>query len=331
MKYIEKNPFLQLMKSVPVCELANNVGDAFTVSKETPLMNLMREMREKNLDLAVMEENQCVIGFVEIADIMEYIMNRRKIIEGENSKEVIYNFRNTLMSTEVNKIAGVSKKHICNHISGADNLTVPVLQFISGLVDHCIVFKYSSDKNKSIADHIISSKDIVNFISLEIMKLEESPSEEDKPLLSLIQNSLIGNCIGLGVLETRKIISVSTTDTVSDAFQVMIGSGISVAPVVDSERKILRGKFDVTDVLFCNPEKSKQFANFNKNIMQFLHDNHLRHQFPVTAQLSTTLEAIIHTFATTETHSIILVDNNHFPINILTLTDLLRIMIHIQV
>jgi len=132
----------------------------------------------------------------------------------------------------------------------------------------------------------------------------------------------------LGVTK-KEVFSVKCTDKAVDAFQLMVDKRISAVAVLMEDGTLL-SNLSTKDIKEVSP--SNLYTKMNKTALEFVQGVHARDVNAVYpsfhCHMTITLKEVILKIALLKVHRLYIVDENHYPIGVISLRDICKILLH---
>lgn len=314
------NAFWTKLQDVPVVAIVGE-GSLVYVSPETPIEMLMRVLGENEiLSVPVLNGDNHAVGFVDMIDVIEYLISAMKNTSGNAQ---ISKFVDAVMDTTVSKIVDFSRRDNYAFFSGADDLSEIAKTLASGVVHRVATGrKFGDEAIRDVPQSICSQIDLIRFLSQEMNDefkvLKEGTST---PLKKMADRKIIDL---LPSIEKRGLLVVSEDATLLEACSQMIDDHVSAVGIVSSKDERLIGAFTPSD--FKAWTKS-DFPLFTQPVLEYLTSKGSTNTNPVTALSDATIGSVIHTMSNLKLHSLWLVNEKYQPIDVITPTDILRIVV----
>jgi len=287
---------LQFLKQKQIGEvlvLANKILEAKTSTNAYEGFKILAEHHILSIPLFD-DKSQSYTAFLDILDILFYLTN----------KEIhLNNFEEKLKEKTCGELANFSKLDPFIKITDTTNL-IQVLQLSSQ--DYKSLHRFPVMDSTGKVKGIVSQSLLVRFLEPHTKKFD----------FGTLNIGLLG--VGLD----KQVITISEDESVAAAIQKLRNFGISGIGVVDKDGKLI-GNFGATAVKFLG---LKVIDIVNVTLKQFLTSKPGTHEeTTVTATKQTTAHQAITKFTTTGAHRIFVVDENHHPIGIISLSDIIEL------
>jgi len=309
------NSLMETLCDVPVVAVTGEAHIVY-VSTDASMEFIMDTLNQHNiLSVPVVNDSFHAVGFVDMMDIVEYIISCMKNTKSSvDTKE----FAETLMITPASSLVDFSRRNNYQFVSGAEDMAEIAKTLSSGLIHRvCTGRKFGDAAMRDVPLSLCTQSDIIRFLSSELndeakLKGDKMKKMADLNLMDLLQK-----------VEKRNLVLLNSNATLLDACAQLIDESISVVGIVDVENGRLAGAFAPSD--FKNWKK-EDFSFFTKPLLEFLKHKGSPNTNPLTVQPSISLGSTIHTLTNTRTHCAWIVDEAYQPQELITMTDILRIV-----
>jgi len=284
--------------------LQDVMGDQriISVKSEDNLSSLFQTLRANNVLGVGVVEGQSLRGFVDVYDILSFL-----IISATQGKEEV-----TLdeIKTFLNNYKDVAKAfRVGNLVNLSGNDQLKVLPESAKIVDAMRIFaneihRIAVSDSTGAAVGILSQSDIIHHFAhrgASLGRLVDQP----------IENLDIG---------TGDILKVNETSLLFEALQQMRLNRVSAAAVVD-HRGFLTSNLSVSDLKTVDPES---LASLTIPVKEFLYMTYGFPKPPICVRGWETVEHVMLKIMVHQVHRVWVVNNAFVPIGVVTLTDLIR-------
>jgi len=306
---------MEVLSDVPVVAITGESHVVFA-SADATMEFVMNTLNTNNiLSLPVVNGDMHAVGFVDMLDIVEYVIScMKKTKSSVDTQE----FAQTLMSTPAYNLVDFSRRNHYQFVSGAEDMAEIAKTLSSGLIHRvCTGRKFGDAAMRDVPLSVCTQSDIIRFLSTELN--DEAKIKGDK-LKKMADYSLMDL---LGLAEKRSLVLLNSTATLLDACAQLIDESISVVGIVDVDTGKLCGAFAPSD--FKNWGKD-DFSYFTRPVLEFLKHKASPNTNPLTIMSSISFGSTIHTLANTRAHCAWIVDEAYQPQEVVTLTDIIRIV-----
>lgn len=131
----------------------------------------------------------------------------------------------------------------------------------------------------------------------------------------------------------KPVVTIGHLSTAYEAFRTMVLHKVSGLAVVDGDGK-LKGNISLRDLKAITPD-AKLFFRLSEKVMDFLANEKLDYpkdspEGPIAVKANETIENVIKILSDRGIHRVYIVDDNHKPIGVASLTDILREIISFE-
>jgi CBS-domain-containing membrane protein len=155
----------------------------------------------------------------------------------------------------------------------------------------------------------VSQSDMVNYIDKALHDQSKFPGIAQCKISSL-------------PLPKRELVSIDEQVTASDAFAMMMEHRVSCLAIVHKETKALVAEFSAASLRGLS-----DFRMLRRNVVDFLRHTQTESSLvPLQCKMTDTFGSAIHKLATNRGHRVWVLDEKQYPIELLTATDILRLM-----
>lgn len=309
------NSFMSALADTPVVALTGENNVIF-VSLESTLESVLDVLHKNHiLSVPAVDDSMHAVGFVDMLDVIEYIISCMK-----STKYTVDHsqFVDELLGTKAGKLVDFSRRNNYAFVSGAEDLAQIAITLTSGVVHRvCTGRKFGDEVLRNVPLSVCTQADIIRFLSQEMV--DDSKTQGGK-FKKISEKKVIDM---ISPMDKKSLVLVNTNATLLDACSQIIDESVSVVGVVDPETGRLVGAFSPTD--FKNWKKD-DFGSFSQPLMDYLKRKDSTNLHPLTMLPSATLGSVIHTLAQTKCHVMWIVNDDYEPLDIITLTDVLRIV-----
>eukprot|EP00475_Leptophrys_vorax_P018098 TRINITY_DN2470_c0_g1_i2.p1 TRINITY_DN2470_c0_g1~~TRINITY_DN2470_c0_g1_i2.p1 ORF type:complete len:331 (-),score=75.65 TRINITY_DN2470_c0_g1_i2:70-1062(-) len=309
------NAFMENLSDVPVVAVTGESHVVF-VSSDANMELVMDTLNENHILSVPVVDGSChAVGFVDMLDIVEYIISCMKQTKSTVDTQ---EFVDELMRTPAANLVDFSRRNNYQFVSGAEDMATIAKTLSSGCIHRvCTGRKFGDSALRDVPLSVCTQSDIIRFISSELMDEVKVKGDRLKKMAELNLMDL------LSTVEKRNLVLLNSTASLLDACAQLIDESISVVGIVDVDSGRLVGAFAPSD--FKNWKK-EDFGFFTKPVLEFLKHKGSPNTNPLTINASISLGSAIHTLSSTKTHCAWIVNELYHPQELITLTDVLRIV-----
>jgi len=309
------NALMNAMSDVPVVAVTGESNVVYVSTDAT--MDFVMDTLNKHriLSVPVVDAFLHSVGFVDMLDIVEYVLSCMKQTKSTVDTQ---EFAETLMSTPASNLVDYSHRDNYTFVSGAEDMAEIAKTLSTGLIHRvCTGRKFGDAAMRDVPLSVCTQSDVIRFLSSEI---NDEVKTKGSKLQKMTDLSLIAL---LQTVEKRNLVLLNSTATLLDACAQLIDESVSVVGIVDIDSGRLVGSFAPSD--FKNWTKA-DFGYFTRPVLDFLKHKDLPSTNPMTIMGSTSLGGTIHTLAGTKSHCVWIVNEAYQPQEVVTLTDIIRIV-----
>eukprot|EP01095_Lingulamoeba_sp_RSL-Kostka_P017788 TRINITY_DN9475_c0_g1_i1.p1 TRINITY_DN9475_c0_g1~~TRINITY_DN9475_c0_g1_i1.p1 ORF type:complete len:311 (-),score=109.88 TRINITY_DN9475_c0_g1_i1:29-961(-) len=298
------NPIHETLHSITCDELVDGQPDIISLKENDTVEEGLKLLSDnKILSLPVLDEENNLVGLLDILDIASYIAKitpEDVIVKGDELNSL--NIAGKAIGVElVKNVMGQSGRDNVVPIFHSNKVSMAVDVLGKGV--HRVPL-FCSETNE--IKHSLSQSDVIKF-------LEEHIKRGGNKLMADI------TAIQMGMIK-ENVISCNESDSVLDCVSKFPENGISALAVVSDEGKLV-GNFSASD-LKCLSQES--FPDLLLSVHDFLEKHSPNSLNPVVVKSDATLENIIAEVTSNHIHRVFILNNDYLPIGICALTDILN-------
>jgi len=258
----------------------------------------------KNFD----DGTQELLGLLDVIDICKYVLLVSKTLTSQSKNEEVEEMQTIIQNATVRQIREGIWGSVCIPIPESANIS-ELYPLLSEYELHRVPV---IDKDGKV-DRIISQSDLVKHFERTI-----DIQTSSKTLLQLKYTE-------------KPVKSVTTENTVIDAFRTIVQERISAVAVVDPSG-ILVGNISASDIrsIGFNADSLKRLL---WSVGNFLESKYNEYQAPkevVCVKPNSTLSEVLQLLNSRGLHRVYVVNDEQIPISILSLTDILKLAISLE-
>lgn len=292
-------------RAVKVLDLldATGVRSMITVNKNTSVHETLKVLFDTGiLSVPVVDQTidafpKHIAGFVDLLDILAYLIH---VCEAYS---VTYSTPATLATSFMNQPVGglidYSSRDRFKTVLEEDNLHT--VMEVLGKGSHRVgVVNVLAD-----IQNLITQSDVVRLIAANVHLLGTGANMQMQEL---------------GFV-ARRLVVLNALETALNSFKRMNDMKVSAAPIVN-EQGVYVGTLSVSDLKGLVVES---FENLLGSTLAFSQKHHYTQNIPLTCLPTDTFGKVVSEVAQSRKHRVWIIDSNHIPIGVLSLTDICRV------
>jgi len=299
--------WFELLQNTNAADLSKSKNrPVIEIEASTKIADALKILAANDILSAPIREGSQILGFVDVLDIAGYLLSQYKKqmslwrIESRPTTD-------EFMNREV--------KVIINYSQWNDSVIVlehsPLRQVMESLVSpsrHFSPHRVAVIDTNNILVGILSQSDMISFLNKNIQAIPFEARNKTVDALKI----------------AHRPIMVRLDDPFFDALITLYNARVGGIALVDQEARLC-GNLSASDLRGIQPTA---FAFFTGSTIQFLvKGTQTTLRAPITCLASTTFEQLVNILATEHVHRVYVTTDYGYPLGVITLTDILRILI----
>jgi CBS domain-containing protein len=258
----------------------------------------------KNFD----DETQDLVGLLDVIDICKYVLLVSKSLKSHSTDEEVKEMQRRIQNASVRQIREGIRGSVCIPIPESANISE-----LYPLLAEYELHRVPVIDNNGKVDRIISQSDLVKHFERTI-----DTQTSSKTLLQL-------------KFTEKPVKSVTTENTVYDAFRTIVQERISAVAVVDLSGKLV-GNISASDIRSIG-FTADSLKRLLWSVGKFLENKQVEYQSPkevVCVKPTSKLSEVLQLLNSRGLHRVYLVNDAQIPTGIIALTDILKLAISLE-
>jgi len=314
-------PLVDLLERTTINDLVGE-RELLAVREDTPLREVISVLASSRiLSVPVMcKDSRDVLGFIDLLDILTSIVSIFSM--GKTVEEAQWSSWSRDIASLKAKGEDLAYKRAVEvmqlsmadpfmPVYGQGTLLQAIEYFASGL-HRAAVF----NKITSLLTNIITQSDVVAFLSKNLTG----------DSLGLLAGTTIGELHLSPISTTANVVSMSTSAQAIHAVYLMFFHKVSAVAIADQNGKLV-GNFSASDLRGIGEDNLQWLLDPISDFLRLIGLRTNKLSFPLTCRRDTKVEDVINMLSTYRLHRVWIVDHEHKPIGVVTLTDILRLFL----